>query len=121
LIWDEQAGGFASLEEIREGAALRARVVRMHEAMDSGPTSEALRKLPVGAEVEIVGVRTGRPRGSRYEFGIRGGIVQLEGSLRGAKLHEILRVTIRVGPRRWLGLLGPIHAILAWRPADPTS
>ena len=67
-----------------------------------------------GEIVRIVGCRSGSVKGDRCRIAIRGGEVQLRGSLRGSNFNQVLRVTIRVGKARAFGLLAPIHDIVEW-------
>ena len=53
---------------------------------------------------------------SQNELQIRGGVVQLRGSLRGSTFNQVLRVAVITGKRRGLGLLDPIHDIVSWEP-----
>jgi cell wall assembly regulator SMI1 len=92
-----------------------------NKAFDSAPGIDDLKNLEPGSEVEIVGLRIGRADGDNCAMCIRGGDVNLKGSLRGTTFNEVLRVKIRVGKRRGMGLLGPRHEILSWGIAGEQS
>lgn len=94
------------------------RAEAVHDAFLNSLDTRQLSKQPPGSEVEIVGYRDGVVRGDRCSLQIAGGTVRLRGSLRGSNFNQILRVRIRVGRRRAIGLLGPIHEIVSWEFVD---
>jgi len=106
----EVAGGIATRhpEDLAEDTS--------SAAIEDAPSTDEVGQRAPGTQVAIVGLRTGSVKGDRCELQIRGGVVQLRGSLRGSTFNQVLRVTIITGKRRGLGLLGPIHEIVSWEP-----
>ncbi|MDJ0938191.1 MAG: SMI1/KNR4 family protein [Woeseiaceae bacterium] len=108
--------------EVQDGLATKepydpeeeAAAAMVHAAFDEAPGKEDLAGMATGDTAQVVGARHGTVKGDRCELWIRGGAIKLRGSLRGSNFNQMLRVTIRIGPRRGFGLLGPVHEIIEW-------
>ena len=64
--------------------------------------------------MQVVGTRKGKPRGDVSDLTIDGGLIEVRGSLKGAKFNQVLKVTLLVGKPRGFGFLAPIHDVVEW-------
>ena len=117
LIWSVEAGAFETPEDIAQGERLLARA----HAMEDAPTLRQVYDLKEGGEIELIGARTDAGHRDRYTLAIPGGKVDLVGSLAGSDRYQTLRVRVRVGRSRLLGLAAPLYHILSWEPIDTPS
>ncbi len=104
--------GRPTKEPLSEQELVRDRLIE--EAFEQSASKDDLEKKTVGELASVAGYRSGRTKGDRCDLTIKGGDIMLRGSLRGANFNQLLRVTIRVGKPRALGLLAPIHEIVEW-------
>lgn len=112
----EIQNGLATKDPVDALELARDRLIE--EAFDRSVSKGELAKKVPGELVYVVGYRSGRVRGDRCNLLIKGGQVQLRGSLRGSNFNQLLRVTISVQKRRALGVLAPIHDIVEWESVE---
>ena len=86
--------------------------LRRGRLANASPTFQQVASLPPGTEIEVVGVIAGVAGEGRHELALRGGTLLVTGWTGTPSRSRLIRATIRVGTRRWLGLAGPVCEIV---------